>query len=41
MPGSFSPTAGFFSSLTPARYLLSDWLTLQGNLGISVNENKL
>ena len=38
MPGSFSPTAGFFSSLTPARYLLSDWLTLQGNLGISVNE---
>lgn len=38
MPDSFSPTTGSFITLTQGQDMVADWITLQGNLGISVNE---
>jgi len=38
MPDSFSTTTGSFITLTQAQDMVADWITLQGNLGISINE---
>jgi hypothetical protein len=38
MPDSFSPTTGSFIQLSLGQDMVADWITLQGNLGISVNE---
>lgn len=37
MPDSFSPTTSTFITLAQAEDMVSDWVTLQGNLGIGVN----
>lgn len=38
MPDSFSPTTGSFISLTQAQDMVADWMTLQSNMSLSVNE---
>lgn len=38
MPDSFSPTTGSFITLTQAQSMVAAWVTLQGNLSMSVNE---
>ncbi|MCC6816182.1 MAG: hypothetical protein IT267_07205 [Saprospiraceae bacterium] len=38
MPTSFSPTTGSFITLTQAQDMVADWVSLQNNLDISINE---
>jgi hypothetical protein len=38
MPNSFSPTTGSFINLTLGQTMVADWITLQGNMSLSINE---
>ncbi|MBK9721976.1 MAG: hypothetical protein IPO78_10225 [Saprospiraceae bacterium] len=38
MPESFSPTTGSFITLSQGQTMVADWITLQGDMSLSINE---
>jgi hypothetical protein len=38
MPDSFSPTTGSFITLTLGQTMVADWITLQSDMSLSINE---
>ncbi|MEP7197204.1 MAG: hypothetical protein ABI851_11850 [Saprospiraceae bacterium] len=38
MPESFSPTTGSFITLSQGQTMVADWISLQGNMSLTVSE---